>query len=932
MLFHRKKMLLWISALAVHVVLAGNPGDNEWLNLKEKALNRERKVIYNNDGCDALVYPPGKPASGEEFLALRNHFAIGTEVNSIFYCPVSSGFGYLTSRTKAGDQLLNSDPERLDTRRNITGDLLKMGTDPVKLTEEFCRKNGFEFFISLRVNDTHDYTHRPGHEHFLFPPFKQQHPEYLMGSYENRPRYAHWSAVDFTHRAVRERFTAIAEELINNYDIDGIELDFCRHLQYFKSVAFGAPARSEECEMITECMRKIHRTAEAAGRKRGRPVLIAVRVPDSTGYARDAGLDVEQWMKEKLFDIYIAGFYLRLNPWEYSRRLCDRNGVKFIASLDESRIRPTHPAFDRHSLEGYRAREAAALQAGADGLYYFNRNRGFLRNFRGNLDNIRFDDKNYFISYRDKHPDSYIPDGHKYQTLRPLSPQTPGLLSPGTPLEYLLEFGDDLSRPDVQDRKPQLTACLQTPLPPAAISLKINDREISGGESGPNGIISWPVPIDVPKPGLNKITFSLTGAPVPSSDKVILSGEKLLAGPDLLLWRRLYMPHSGEPARYEKIIDGAYRLADTGSGPKDMVNFLYPLPSLPDANLIVEFDLKLESSNAPLGAVIRLANGKHVEIITFQPDKIGFYFNNTAVPFQTTDQFHHYRVELSDKELTLYADGRKLCAVPLRMNVDNPDSRLKDFAYGLPLMDSQSILIGSLSGPGNGISLWKNILLSGGGQKMEITDFKLELTFPAVTALPEYRDLAPEWTVDFNPAAGVSPAGPIFVRGYSRGDASIKEEDGKRFFHLNHHRNGNYRLAPPCWSDPENRIFITEFRARISNVPTDKSGFLLVSAPRLPDGSVLLGALRLYDRKIVAPWGEIELPEGTGRQFHTFRLILNTDTSSGSLYMDGKLLGSGRIGSRKSDPLITFGAGSRTVGGEADLEYVHAAALKRKGK
>ena len=267
--------------------------DIEWEDAKKQAVNRKRQIIYNTDGCDALYFPKGLEATRENFIAQRLTHAIGSKIDTISYCPVSSGFGYLTSRTKVGDQMLIKPPD--EKARNITGDLLKIGTDPLKITEEFCNENNFEFFVSLRCNDTHDMTHRKSAPHPFFPPYKSKHPEFLMRSYNKRPPHCAWSAVDFTHKEVRGRWVAIAEELMTNYDLDGLELDFCRHLQYFKSVAWGNMATEKECRVMTDSMREIRTIAERIGRKRGRPILISARLPDCIDYAKAVGLDVEKW-------------------------------------------------------------------------------------------------------------------------------------------------------------------------------------------------------------------------------------------------------------------------------------------------------------------------------------------------------------------------------------------------------------------------------------------------------------------------------------------------------------------------------------------------------------------------------------------------------------------------------------------------------------
>ena len=108
---------------------------------------------------------------------------------------------------------------------------------------------------------------------------------------------------------------ALIREVCENYDIDGIELDYFRHLHSFPSIANGAVATQTQCDLITDMMTEIREMTEEVGLNRGRPILVAVRVPDSIGYCLDMGFDLEQWLDNGLVDIVIGGGYFRFNKW-----------------------------------------------------------------------------------------------------------------------------------------------------------------------------------------------------------------------------------------------------------------------------------------------------------------------------------------------------------------------------------------------------------------------------------------------------------------------------------------------------------------------------------------------------------------------------------------------------------------------------------------
>lgn len=66
---------------------------------------RPRRLIANNDGCDALYFPRDTAPSAQGFLDLRTSSLAGSQVGTISYCTISSGFGHFTHDTKVGTVL-----------------------------------------------------------------------------------------------------------------------------------------------------------------------------------------------------------------------------------------------------------------------------------------------------------------------------------------------------------------------------------------------------------------------------------------------------------------------------------------------------------------------------------------------------------------------------------------------------------------------------------------------------------------------------------------------------------------------------------------------------------------------------------------------------------------------------------------------------------
>ncbi len=709
---------------AMSSIAATALSDQEFEALRTKMLNRQRKVIYNTDGCDALYYPRVRPATREAFKGERLVHTQGTEIDSVFYCPLSSGFLYFCTGTDVGDRLYRNPPHDPNAR-NVTRELLEIGTDCIAIAEEYCREQNLEFFISIRVNDTHD----SGTE-FLFPKFKAEHPEVLFGAADKRPPFCNWSAVDFAHPLVRERMAAAMKEFCERYTFDGIEYDFMRHMQLLKSVAWGNHASQEELNLMTDFMKTLRDITEEAGRKRGRPILVAVRVPDSVDYCKAVGIDLENWMDLKLIDIMIGSSYFQLNPWNVSAEMAHRHGVKFYASLDESRISQNLPFASRNSQQAFSARALAAMAGGCDGVYYFNMEYGGLeRNAFVSEKALGAKDKVYYATERGTGgytPSGYVKGGEKLNNMPKLDPGTPMVLPPNTPYEFSMLIGDKLESADVRARQPQITAMLRTNHPEIPFALRVNGKTYSAAETK-DDVIFYHIAAEELKYGMNDFAISYDKALnfEQESFDSILKGNVLLQGKNQFPWRRFFQ--MGELAECEQLAEGACRLCDPVSKEGFATSFFYPLPVGDNVPVHVKFDMKLEKSSEPDAAVFRIANNKAVEVIQFMEDAIGLKFAKKTIPFKTADAFHHYDVRLENSKLTLLADGKELFALDVPGSVNDEATEMKHTSEIIPGLQNCGLVIGSISGSGTSSTLWKNMELA--QNTLLVHDFAIGIHF-----------------------------------------------------------------------------------------------------------------------------------------------------------------------------------------------------------
>lgn len=473
---------------------------------RRAAADRPRELIFNNDGNEP-VYQMTEPTAAN-LLEQRTAPLAGSGVRSIFYATWTSPFGTFTHHTEIGDRFETTEGR---FHSNQTRALREAGIDPLTVIADWCRRNGVECFWSMRMNDTHDSN---GEDYaplvFRTSRLKQEHPEWLLGSPERKPRYGRWSAVDYARPEIRDLAFRYVEEVCQNYDIDGVELDFFRHAVFFAAPAAGQPAPPENLEMMTGLVRRIREMADEVGTRRGRPILLAVRVPDSVGYARAIGLDLEAWLSGGLVDLLVTTSYIQLQPWDYSVALGHRHGVKVYASLDESRLNDPEARRERMTVEAYRARAADAWAAGVDGVYLFNHfdPRSPLWRELGDRRKLVELDKDYFASYRGIGSATF--PRPVYQRLPTLNPTAPLPLSAGSPTGVQLYLGDEFS--PTATVSPNVTLRLRIPGLETAdeVVVACNGNPLTAGRlaAGPKRSLEIPVDPAVLRPGRNEVTVT----------------------------------------------------------------------------------------------------------------------------------------------------------------------------------------------------------------------------------------------------------------------------------------------------------------------------------------------------------------------------------------------------------------------------------------
>jgi hypothetical protein len=322
------------------------------------AVNRPRRIFSNADesfgpnwlGCDI-----------REFIAERFYLIDqpGSQVMGVAWCFEEGGLAWRPSKVLPM------------TKSPAVKKWLDAGVDFVKVMVDESHKRKLEVFWAHRVNGFDTEWDRQKNPSSFVQPIKATHPDWLLdgGAFFNKD---HWN---FAVPGARDFTVSILRELAENYDFDGIDLDFSRgppHLPVGQAWLYR--------DSVTEWLRQIRGVFQEVAKKRGRPLLLSARVAENVPGCHYDGLDIETWARENLVDILFLGSRsLDVDIAGFRRAIAGRN-IKLIPSLDDyhttdgygiSMMRPktwlVHPP-----IEFYRGVYNNWWHQGAEGVQTFN--------------------------------------------------------------------------------------------------------------------------------------------------------------------------------------------------------------------------------------------------------------------------------------------------------------------------------------------------------------------------------------------------------------------------------------------------------------------------------------------------------------------------------------------------------------------------------
>jgi hypothetical protein len=419
--------------LASSALAAGSRGGTVQLSAKHRAaVDRRRRIVVQYD-CHGQM-----GVDFDRWIDYRFNYADqpGTQIDALWWDLGRLGNVVYPSK------LLNPFDNHEGFKR-----WSDQGIDLVGRLVEETKKRNLECFWHHRVSEVDLRQDGKGAAWKDVPdPLKQAHPDWTLKCW-----WPHglW---DFTVSEVRRLTVESLREVAERYDFDGIQLDFARHVP-----CLPLGHQWEFRRHVTDLVRSVRHMLLEIEHRRGRPFLLAAKVPRNLTGCRIDGFDVEAWASENLIDILTLGSRSMDVDIAAFRRITSGRNIKLQPCFD-----------DHHTTDGYRYAPIDVLrgvfgnwwQQGADSVCTFNWSnappdvqRQFGDDYQpgphshqqacqevGSVETLQFKDKVFPVERRGGYPWA-----EGYFNRNDDAPLPAKLARNGQPTEFRLRISDDVA-------------------------------------------------------------------------------------------------------------------------------------------------------------------------------------------------------------------------------------------------------------------------------------------------------------------------------------------------------------------------------------------------------------------------------------------------------------------------------------------------------
>ena len=315
------------------------------------------RIMFYHDGRHPLIYMYEPPMQREEYEQAVDEL-IGTPVEAIMFC-LGDGRTVLHD-TQVGE--LWETPNKVwahnifrRAHQNAVH-LIEKGNDPLKVVCDRAHQKGFLLYPTLLLQqasgergvDTRGSNFR----------FDNKHLEIGAGSSGDDPLRD--VCLDFKHDEVRAERFALIEETLQNYEVDGLELQLNYTPYYFHSSEMEAGR-----QIMTDWIRRVHAAVKGSGSERE----LVLRVDNSIARCLVEGMDLRAWIDAGIVDVLVPENRGVIDPSADFREILEAaegSSCRVHGTLDHT---VDSDRLSRATIEITRATATNYWRQGIDGLY-----------------------------------------------------------------------------------------------------------------------------------------------------------------------------------------------------------------------------------------------------------------------------------------------------------------------------------------------------------------------------------------------------------------------------------------------------------------------------------------------------------------------------------------------------------------------------------
>ena len=172
--------------------------------------------------------------------------------------------------------------------------MLERGEQPLDVLIDQSHRRGMTFVAGFRINDNHAFQAKQ--QGVGIASAIESHPEWALKDFPPGEFYKTSEPLDFTFDGAREFVLSVIAEVVERFDIEGVEMCFRDHA-YF-------PYRTgrERAPLMTDFVRQVRDLLDERSKKRGERMVLGARMFSTLAECLNLGLDVKTWIEEDLLD------------------------------------------------------------------------------------------------------------------------------------------------------------------------------------------------------------------------------------------------------------------------------------------------------------------------------------------------------------------------------------------------------------------------------------------------------------------------------------------------------------------------------------------------------------------------------------------------------------------------------------------------------